>query len=1629
MRKFTLLLTMLAFVIGIPLARAEGVVSPYTEGFETSAVSGSDNNTVAIPGWGHIVDSYIPSSSWSTYKVAYYVHTTAKSGLKSFRAGSQNIGSSYDTKDVDDLLVTPAVSGTVSVWAKNYSGVTQGSIRLFRVTKDEGGEFVKGEEYTVGEDYTITLNDVENATLTYDDWSKVTMENVPDGTYLGIRLENALMDDFEAASATVVYKKSLRINSFTTSFTSIDTDAEGNFSCSFTAKVTNNGEVELTPGTEGYTLEVRLSASLAVSTPLKDEEVVGTFPITQSLAIGETIDIPLSVSGVFNLNDVDLGDDNRVRASFGLYSGFSDERGSVQWLDVYPYKPNFQLSLKDAASVIARGTVQSFGMSNGSVSKVFRFRNNTGGAPLTVTGITLPDGYTGAMKTKDAVDVEWAFPMTVPAHSEYELTVTMDAAKGAGVKSGDLVIAAQGYAEPFSYPLEGTLVDPTKWFVNFETNSFPIGSWHDSSWSVTYYPGAADNKYCAQNSNSSSLQKFISPKLRVEEGESLVFSGARRGSNSGISVYYSSDRENWILAKAVGADGEGNPTDYPFTTDLIPGGSYSEYAFTQFTVSEIPAGEWYVAFESGYARLDDIMGYTVIDVDNDVMVESCELPQSGMVNYESTASVKVANLLSNIDASEYTAKLYLNGEAVATAESSEIASQSSATFTFRFTPHATGEFPVYIELAFANGYTVKTQVATMAVAEEVPSEEISVGTKTTDSTTNTLVRFYDNNSQQEVIYPQELIGLPTGTKIVSLKIKGRHSGKSTPYTAHVKIWIENVDADASYRGVDKQALDTEGMTLIYDADFEVVSTAVSGVLFDCQIPDDFVYTGGGLRVIGQTEASTWCSVSFDADGDKSGYGRYRYNNGTFANLETGSSWSSMSNLPVIYLDIEKEASVYSGTVTEDATGNAVEGATLTLKNGGVVYEGVSAADGSFSFPVLQDNAEYALTVLKAGYFPVKKTVAFERASVSGEAIKLKEAKGFYIEESSVPTEAMVNYPYTATVYAMNANATDLAVGSYTAELLFDGEVFATAEVVEVKAGEFNLFTFKGMPREAGTVSATIRLTTDDAVAETDAVDVVVAPETASADVQIGTPSSLEWGGTANMYFKASQTEVVYPKSLIGLEAGTKILSLKMKGYSLRDASINHELKFWIENVEEGAAYRGVDGSPLNTEGMTLAYDAVYTSKLEGGATELVVIFDIPLTDFVYTGGDLRIISQQETDSYSNIKFEVDAQNQGIGKHREKDATSALAAVEAMNWFSMTTGMPVIYLGVEPKKNVSGTVTVKEGGSAVAGASITLASEDGVEYYGTTDETGAYSIDVIQYAKDYTMTVAAEGYADVVKPVSFADGNVVLNIELGAGAFATVSGTITDPDGSPVEGVRVGLKHYETEEVLADALSGADGTYVIELDEAQWLLASDESEGYSAYDVCILDEDYVEDYTIVYWDGAKELTDCNLEARLKEYTLSGYVTDAASDVDLIGASISLYIDDELFETTVSTAEGYQFTGISHISGKEVRLAATMDGYDDYSETLDLVYGNDGYNIKDIEMSAGGTDGIGSMAVKAFAAYGGQGFIRVAAPEAVTVNVYSVAGALLRSERVEPGISRLEGFTAGIYVVNGVKVAVK
>ena len=471
-------------------------------------------------------------------------------------------------------------------------------------------------------------------------------------------------------------------------------------------------------------------------------------------------------------------------------------------------------------------------------------------------------------------------------------------------------------------------------------------------------------------------------------------------------------------------------------------------------------------------------------------------------------------------------------------------------------------------------------------------------------------------------------------------------------------------------------------------------------------------------------------------------------------------------MPVVHFYIDKEPTTLSGVVTDGT--NPVEGVEVKVQDGEVYYDGTTDAEGKYSFVIYQDQRSYAFTATKTGYFNYADSVSFTGKSIVKNVV-LQNAAGFNIVSTNVPATGEVNSPLTVTAQLLNG--VEKAADSYTAELYVADQLVATAETPALADNTAADFTFTFTPHAAGDMEAYVKFTVGDFVAQSEGDTIAIAEEAASSFKQVGDHNKFDRSGPVNVYFKNSKTELIYRKADINLAPGTPIKSVKFKGYvSSTKASETYTYNGWVSNEAEGATFNG--GSSEDMTQIMANRVETYT-EIKGSADEPVDILTIEMPEgFKYEGGDLRFYLTCEGTAYhSGVYFEISSiTDQAKQGRSDSKALNELTPDTKIN-------LPVLYIGVDPKRTISGRV-YNIYSQSVAGAKVTLKNGD-VEYYGTTDKYGNYSVDVIKYGYDYAMSVTADMYAEWTDSVSFANGNVSQDVclQLAEGYFC-VSGYVT-----------------------------------------------------------------------------------------------------------------------------------------------------------------------------------------------------------------------------------------------------------
>lgn len=138
-------------------------------------------------------------------------------------------------------------------------------------------------------------------------------------------------------------------------------------------------------------------------------------------------------------------------------------------------------------------------------------------------------------------------------------------------------------------------------------------------------------------------------------------------------------------------------------------------------------------------------------------------------------------------------------------------------------------------------------------------------------------------------------------------------------------------------------------------------------------------------------------------------------------------------------------------------------------------------------------------------------------------------------------------------------------------------------------------------------------------------------------VVIGDPNFTYSFGPITTYNTFSRTEIIYPKSLINLPAGTRVDTIRFSGY--HDA-FDFEVVFsaWIANVAENTPLQG-----LSAEGLTQIADSqVINLNQTIPVTAHAPIIEIAVPGgFTYTGGDIRMLLDSEAEDFARTYFELD----------------------------------------------------------------------------------------------------------------------------------------------------------------------------------------------------------------------------------------------------------------------------------------------------------------------------------------------------------------------------------------------------
>ena len=1303
-------------------------VSPYSLDFD-DPLETADHNFAPV-GWGHIVDYYAAygETEWVKYK---WEATTGIDDSGALYIGSQELeiydyDDEPDYKTCKDMLVTPAITGTSSVWVKKGLGASY--IEFYTIVEENG-------KLKAGKKINVTVPTLNAAT-----YVQVNIPQQPDGSRIGILGNNVYIDNFSAASAEIEQKTEMKVSSVTSNMPeNQDADENGKFNVAFKVNVRNTGNVDIPKDTENFSISL-INATL-------NDSVMATVAIPQDLAAGE-LSADIDISAEMDVNKFPLEYQYKIRENLG---GSSVDALKFK---ITPHVPTLAFMNSDQKKEYESGAVLDFGINKKEATGTFVLKND-GGADLNITELTAPEGY---VLNKTAA-------FTVAPHDTAQVIMTMTAGT-VGKKDGELVLKSN--AGNLTFAVKGETADEFTYFVDFE-DGVPNDCYND--WNTDSYPRdinmIGNTKAGYATSYSDEPKRLVTPLLEVKAGETMRFIAARKDDKSTLDILYSTDRRNWTAVRSISTTAE-NDADKLSDEVVVEGYWSNYYGYKEFTLDNIPAGKVYIAFDGKSVYVDNIYGFQKTAVDHDVFFTSTSMKDVGTVNTPITAHATIVSMRDDAEEpEEYTLGLYVDDILAASIESVKLPQNKEVELTAQFTPHTTGKHIVTFKFD-AGDYVVVSAPTEITISEETSVSEKAVGNRTGTSYTDGPVYPYEKESQTEIIYKPSDINLPVGTKITKMLFRGFVGYGSLD--ASVRVYMNSTDQTKFEEN--KVDADSTSMTKIFDkaVHFEEGGKADDPVVqLELNFAEPIVYDGKGMHLLFVHKAGTYKSVNFEFDGSITDQAKHSY-------VEFGSSKNEFIKLPVAYFCYAVDPHKMSGKVTDKATGAALKDVEVILSNDGVEYYATTDAEGKYDMTIFKYDRKYSVSAWKPGYY----LEPMDSVDVSADKetslnIAMTEAKNLIMANAIAPKEGMVNNEYQISVDVFNYTTADKKAADYTLKLKRNGQEIATAKTVDITAGDKATLLLSYTPHEAGTDKLTAELTEGEKVTSGDEVEVAVAEEEAVIKKQVGDALSDAKDAPLNPYWKHSETQAIYPAKMLKMKKGMKITRIEYRGWT--PGGIDLKAKLWIENTADS----NENGVALgDTTKMQLIFDDVihFADGIQvGSPTEPATLFTVDIPEgFVYTGENIRIAGRGDvlSSGSTSINYVVDNNEVRTTFYRSSDSS-----VEGKDW-SRVYNTTVLYLTAEYKYNVSGTVTNKEDKTPVGNATVSMVSDD-VVYATTTAADGKYSIDILQPSKVYKMTVTADKYYDYMQTGISSEEDMVIDVPLEAVPVSVISGVAFSAD--------------------------------------------------------------------------------------------------------------------------------------------------------------------------------------------------------------------------------------------------------
>lgn len=1331
MKKLRLfLLTLVAALGGSISASAEA----YTVDFNTS-ITTSDHAFQVASNWRHIVDTYEDYWGDASYPSYSYSETAGVDG-----SGALSCITNQSNYSIYDLLVTPVVKGTVTIAAKTTATYYTPQLSFYKITDNGDGTYTRGAQITV-----------DVSAVNASSYTTITIPVDEAGERIGIRSSYVWLDNFTATEATIVPELKMTIAtavpSATTGTIYWEQQPNGKVLVSYTVTVTNTGDVALTQGTENYSVSI-INRSTG--------DVYATVDVPQDLARGETSDKFVVSAEV----EPSLWPSSYTYINMDLKENLFGSTVQRAQSSYTAYEPKFVFRAGGSTSTSSISSAESWGTITESTTKSFEIAN-TGTAPLTVKSVTLPEGFT----SDNAPTAEF----TVAKGEKQTLNITLDAAT-MGTFSGNLVIVyldKDGAEQNYTLTFSATVIGANTWTADFNnstsTVAYPEGSVAESGINKDYQyisSGNYNNWLIGRNDNSykTANNKFITPKLHANAGDQLAFDVKAGYSSSDeyfVKVYVSTDRQNW-----------GEPVENYFYSTV---GS----SFVTKTVTFDAAGDYYVAFAlyGNGSGLDNLVGLEKVDVAHDLYIKSVSWPDASVKSGTALSKPSVEIIpLTTETADAYTVK-YIYGDNVVEIASKALTASASSTTSFAasFTPEvtATTTFPgTKVVFEFTDGTKFETETFDLTVTNE-PIFHFQ-NTKYTS-------RWYEPSSDYSTPYNFGKTNTSGASKTFWILNWG-----SAPLTVKSITVPEGFTTSVSSMSLPAFDGTQDGLETCQQS-FDVTFTATEAGTYSGNLVVTYINAAGEdatyeLPISGTMLDPTLWYANFGSDQNQWPAGSVYQKNVSTTYVATGdyaiSSSSATDNVFVTPKLVSKgeailfDAKLYSSSWSEGAVKvyvadtreeviNAEEGTTRQL----IYYASGEATDADAT--ITTDYQTFTVNVPAGEWY-----LGFE---ISGRpyvdelyGLKLANVKhDWALVSSTIPTEAMQNTTVNASVNIANFGVKAEAAGSYTVTVYVDEEPVATPQP-ETALPTVNKLDDAGTKIDVpfkygveGTFPVYIEVEADGYKVKTEAVDVTFAKEEGKSDAEMAT------NGTTSevplyLNYKNSESVTLYNADALasaGLSAGAKIKAITYKGYKTTDEQTT-SFQVYYKWTDDQTLAQPATTYPYAAadNGMTKLIDEDHTWTKVGSSSELgdMIVLDFSSDPLVYEEGkSLCIYMHSYVDGYKTAYFAKSTLSSDYCYTRKADAATLSSswskAVPAAIQFSLEASAATL----------TGSVTYDSSDLPAEGATVTLVSEDDdkVQYTGTTDDEGKFSIEVIQATRTYTVTASKDGAERTAESVS------------------------------------------------------------------------------------------------------------------------------------------------------------------------------------------------------------------------------------------------------------------------------------